>query len=204
MGVSVFGRCKQQIREPVGNDAIDLLRHGTVKGPKPSLDMADGYQQLGTNQGSRDGGIHVTIDEDHVWFVFEYNRFKTPHDLGCLLRVTTRSHSEVGIRFRNFQLSKEYVRHIPVVMLASMNERLPDATSLNGPQHGRCLHEVRSSSYHVKNVLHFMVAAIQPLAFLSSMATSHRMSALCGLRQAFCFLRESQKRRAVDFIRKIG
>src|SRR5260370_34966458 len=85
-----------------------------------------------------------------------------------------------------------------------MNERLPDATSLNGPQHGRCFHEVRPGSYDVKNVLHFMVAAIQPLAFVSSMGTSHRMSALCGLRQAFCFLRESQKSRAGDLGGKLG
>src|SRR6202011_4534363 len=48
MGVSVFGRSKQQIREPVRDYAIDLFRHGAVKRAKPSLDMANGDEQLGT------------------------------------------------------------------------------------------------------------------------------------------------------------
>jgi hypothetical protein len=136
--------------------------------------MADGDEQLGTNQGSRDRGIHITVYENNIWLVFKYNRFETAHDLGRLLRVTSRSHAEICIWFWNFQLGKEYVRHVSIVMLAGVKERLPDTASLNGPQHGRRFHEVRPGSDYVKNLLHFMIAANQPLAFLSSTGRSHR------------------------------
>jgi len=84
--------------------------------------------------------------------MLEDDRFKAAHDLGGLLRMTARTHAEIRIRLGNFQLSKEYVRHIPVVMLAGMNQYLPDAAPLQAPQNGRRFHEVRPGSYNMKNM----------------------------------------------------
>jgi hypothetical protein len=51
-------------------------------------------------------------------------------------------------------LGEEHIRHVPVIVLAGVHQRLPDTQLLNGPQHRRCLHKIRPSADHVENVPH--------------------------------------------------
>ena len=60
---------------------------------------------------------------------------------------------EIDVGRRNFQLGKENVRQILVVVLAGVHERLPHSgPRLQGMQHGRSLHEIGTGSDYVQNV----------------------------------------------------
>ena len=60
---------------------------------------------------------------------------------------------EIDVRDRNFQLRKENVREISVVMLAGVHERLPHSRPPpQGMQHWRGLHEIWTGADYVQNM----------------------------------------------------
>src|SRR5215470_6876196 len=55
--VTIFGRSKEQVRELVGEKAVDFLRHGAIKGAQPGLDMTDAGAELGAYHRGCNRGI---------------------------------------------------------------------------------------------------------------------------------------------------
>jgi hypothetical protein len=66
--------------------------------------------------------------------------------------VAVRPYRQVNVWFWNSELLEEDIRHIGVVMLASVYQRLPDARLPNGSQNGGRFHEIRSCTYNVQDV----------------------------------------------------
>src|SRR5580704_10509012 len=48
--ITIFRRSKQHIGKPIGDNSINLFRHGAVEGTKSSFDVDHPNQQLRTNQ----------------------------------------------------------------------------------------------------------------------------------------------------------
>ena len=64
-----------------------------------------------------------------------------------------RAHRQVHIRSRNAELLKEDVRHIGIVVLAGVDERLNDVFArFERVHHGRHFHEIRAGADNVKYV----------------------------------------------------
>ncbi len=87
--VSIFRWSKQQVRELIGNQTIDLFRHAAIEGPKPCFYMSDANAKFGTNQGRGNRGVNVTINKDQVRSMFEYDGFELKYDLSGLLCMTS-------------------------------------------------------------------------------------------------------------------
>jgi hypothetical protein len=64
-----------------------------------------------------------------------------------------RASRQVHIRRRDAELLKKHVRHIGVVVLACVDQRLDDVLELfKRVHHGRHFHEIRTSAHEVKYV----------------------------------------------------
>src|SRR5687768_12756339 len=57
-------RNKQELREHIGNDAVDLLRHTPVAAAQPCFHVSDGKIQLGGRQGAGHGRGYITDHDD--------------------------------------------------------------------------------------------------------------------------------------------
>src|SRR5258708_29245282 len=76
---------------------------------------------------------------------------------------------QVHIRGRNAKLLKKHVRHIRVVVLASMNQSLDDVLArLERVHHRRHFHKIRASPYDVKYVHSFSDQRPPRLNYLQS------------------------------------
>jgi len=70
LGVEVFirvGRGREpEIRKLIGEDPVDLFRHGAVAGPETGLHVRYADPDLRTNQRCSHGRIHISIDDNPV------------------------------------------------------------------------------------------------------------------------------------------
>ena len=67
---------KQEPREAVGDDPVDLLGHAHVEGAQAGLDVRQRHAELGRDEGSGERRVGVAVDE---------------HRVGPLLAATARS-----------------------------------------------------------------------------------------------------------------
>ena len=64
-----------------------------------------------------------------------------------------RAHGQVHIRSRDAELLQEHVRHVRIVVLAGVNQRLDDVRArFERVHHGRDFHEIWPSAYDVKDI----------------------------------------------------
>ena len=151
--VSVFRRSKQQIGELVGDQPVDLFRHGAVEGTQSRFHVSHPDQQFGADQRRSNGGVDIAVDQHQVGLAFQDDRFKPGHDLRGLAGMASRTDSQVDIRRGNFQLLKEHIRHVGVVMLAGVNQGLPESGILLERAHyRRNFHQIRPGAHYVKNM----------------------------------------------------
>ncbi len=61
---SAFFGDEEEVGDGVGDDAVDLFRHGAVEAAQAGLDMHDVDAQFLGDQRRRGGGVHVADDED--------------------------------------------------------------------------------------------------------------------------------------------
>src|SRR5258708_1806966 len=59
---------KEIVGESVGEDAVDLLRHCTVKAAEPGLDVSHADAKFRSAERNSNGGIDITDDENQVRF----------------------------------------------------------------------------------------------------------------------------------------
>ena len=150
--VAIFRRREEEVGELVGHEAIDLFGHRAIEGAKPGFDVSDAHVQLGADERRGHRGIDVAVDEHEIRLPFQHDRFEARHDFSRLGGVRPGAHREIDVRLGNPELLEEDVRHERVVVLAGVDDRLPDAVV---PQRGddrRRLHEIGSRSDDVKNV----------------------------------------------------
>jgi hypothetical protein len=106
--VRIGGRRQQQVRDLIGYDAIDLLRHGAVEAAQACLDVRDGDEQLGRDQRRGHGRVHVTDNRYQVGAIRETDLFEFHHHPRGLDGVARRSDFEIAIRDRQVQLADEH------------------------------------------------------------------------------------------------
>src|ERR1700722_6538299 len=113
--------------------------------------MADANPELGTDQRSCHGGIHVPIDKHQVRLAFEHDGLEAHHDLSGLHRMRAGANRQIQVGWWKTELLKENIRHIDVVMLPGVDEGLRDvAAVLECSENGSDLHEIGARSDNVK------------------------------------------------------
>src|SRR6267142_45232 len=74
MSDGVFFGDKKIVGERVGQDAIDLLRHGAVKTAEAGFDVSHADSKLGGSERNGDGGIDVADNENDIRLALDKNR----------------------------------------------------------------------------------------------------------------------------------
>ena len=106
---------QEQVRDRIGDKAVDLLGHGTIEAPQPRFDVRDGDPQFYGSQGGRQRGVDVAHHEHAIergaagWPLLQ-DGLQTLEHLGRLGPVFARSHVEVHVGLRHPQFLEEDVR----------------------------------------------------------------------------------------------
>jgi hypothetical protein len=132
----------------IGNDSVDLLRHGAIEASEPSFDVSDWDLKLCGNEGCGKCRVHVAGHEQEVWALVEQNRLEALHHTGRLDGMAGRADTEHVVGFRHTKVIDEDARHRMVVVLAGVDNRLPDVPAIQFTDDRRHLHEVRASAHH--------------------------------------------------------
>ena len=78
---------KEIVSDCIGQEAIDLFRHGAVTASQSCLNVCNGNPQLDTDEAASNGGIHIAHHNHQIGMdLFEYF-LKLHHDLGGLLSM---------------------------------------------------------------------------------------------------------------------
>jgi hypothetical protein len=109
------------IRDLVGHEPIDLLRHGPVEASQAGFDMGYKDGQFGGDEGAGCGRVDVADDDDQIGLLFEAHSFEFDHDFPGLLGMASGPDTEVDIRRRNPQVAEKGAGHIIIVMLAGVD-----------------------------------------------------------------------------------
>ncbi len=102
----VFFRNKEIVGKCVGQDAVDLFGHRTVKAAESGLDVS--YADTELRRGER--------------LAFDQNRLNTLQNFGGLRGVRARANFEIDVRGGDAHLAKKNVGQLLVIVLAGVNE----------------------------------------------------------------------------------
>ena len=141
---------EQEVGEAIGDDAIDLLRHGHIEGPQSRLDMRDRDAQLARRDRGRQCGIDIAVDDHHLRACGEHLLFEPHKNGGGLLGMGARANAEVDVWAREIELAKEDLRHPVVVVLAGVDKPLAHPHAGQGGNDRSGLGEVRASPRDVE------------------------------------------------------
>ena len=167
---------EQELRDLVGQKAVQLLGHGAVEATKPRLDVADRDAALGRREGGGERRVHVSGDEDDVRLDLQQQRFETRDNTRRLLSVRPRADAEKVIGLADAEVLEEDLGHLSVVVLSGVNEHQVEGVGMAaelGHDRGH-LHEVRPSAYDRENRSSF------PHAMVSSRRAGWPRPAACG------------------------
>jgi hypothetical protein len=113
---------EEHVGDRVGQDAVDLLRHGAVEAAQAGLDVHQRHLELGRHQPAGDGRVHVADDEHGVRPLFQHDRLETLHDHRGLGGVGAAADLEVDVGPGDVQVVEERLAHLVVVVLAGMHQ----------------------------------------------------------------------------------
>lgn len=113
---------EEVVADGVGDDAVDLLRHGHVATSQARLDVGDGDAELLGHDRAGERGVHVAHHHDEVGPVLHAHPLEGHHDARSLLRVRAAANAQVVVRLRDAELLKEDLAHAVVVVLAGVDE----------------------------------------------------------------------------------
>ena len=119
---TVFFGDEKIVGDGVGENAVDLFGHGTVKTAEARFDVSDANAELHGGERNRDRGIDVADDEDEIGLALQKNGLDAFQDLGGLRSVGARADFEVYLGHGDAHLAEENVGKLFVVMLAGVNE----------------------------------------------------------------------------------
>src|SRR5215471_2186527 len=151
--VAVFGRSEEEIRQTIGEQAVDLLGHRVVARTESGFDVAYRYSELRADEGGGQSGVHIAVDEDEMGLTLDHDRLECGHDSGCLLAVSSRADAEIHVRLGHFELAEEHVGHGSSVVLTGVDQSLADfGICAQGAQNRIGFHEVGARAYDMENV----------------------------------------------------
>ena len=135
---------EEPVGDAIGNEAVDLFGHAHVAATQARLHVGHRNVELLGVDGASQCGVHVTHHQHAVGAGLLADLFKGHHDLGSLSRVTAAAGVEVVVGLGDTQLVEEDVAHLPVVVLAGVDDLELEAvgTGLQRAHDGRDLHEI--------------------------------------------------------------
>src|SRR5581483_10948529 len=145
-------RSQQQIRQTIGDDAIDLFRHRPIAAPHPSFHVCDTEPELRGDQRRRERGVHVAVDDGPIRAVLKQDGLEALHDARGLDRVRRRADVEIDLGRSQTQISKEGRRRRVVVVLACVHNDLVDAHGSRLARQRSEFREVRPRADDVKKL----------------------------------------------------
>ena len=104
--------------------------------------MCDGQADLGRDQRRRNRRIDVAVHDDKRRLQVGERALYGDHDRGRLTRLAAGPDAQVQVWLGQPQIGEEDVRHAGVVVLARMDQPLPDPAALQGADDRGRLHEV--------------------------------------------------------------
>ena len=131
-------------REPVGQDTVQLFRHGLVEAAQSRLEVCDGDLQLRRGERSRERRVDIAGHEQDVGPLGEQDLLDPLQGARGLGAVRARADTEHVVGLGHAERLDEDLGHLAVVVLARVHEHVPRLRKLlpQGMQHGRELHEV--------------------------------------------------------------
>ena len=79
--------------------------------------MHNRYQFFCSNQGTRNGRVHISYHNNGIRILLINYRLKSHHNFSCLYCMTPRTNTQVNIRLWNTQLFKKLSFHIIIIVL---------------------------------------------------------------------------------------
>lgn len=139
-------RREQQVRQPIREDAVDLLWHRPVPRSKPRFNMHDGDPELRSRERGGYRACHVADDHDDLRATGEQVAFHAHEHRRRLLSVRAPAGPQPLVRLGHSQVAEEDVAHRRVEVLPRVHQARGDAAGAKRPSHGRHLHEVRAGA----------------------------------------------------------
>ena len=104
---AIVARTQQEVGEPIGENAVDLLGHRPVTRSKPRLEVHHRDPELGGREGGGEGRVDVAGDQDGVGGMLGEVPFDAEHHRGGLLGVGPGTDAEVHVRLGKPELLEE-------------------------------------------------------------------------------------------------
>ena len=146
---------EEQIREPVGQNAVHFLGHRPIEGAQAGLDMRHRQRELGRGQRAGERRVDVTADADEVGATFEQDLLDLDQRAPGLLAVRPRSDAEEDVRAGELEIVQHLGRHALVVVLTGVHDGLRHVgAGREGFDDRRHLHEVGPRAYNMEYVKH--------------------------------------------------
>ena len=117
-------RAEQERGYVVRDDAVDLLGHRSIEGPKAGLDVSEGPPHLRRDERAGEGRVRVSVHKHEIRLLLLEDVFEPPHHLRGLSRLSRAPDAEVVIGPRHVEDFEEHVGHVLVVVLAGVNQNL--------------------------------------------------------------------------------
>jgi hypothetical protein len=152
IGVRAFLRREQQIRDLIGEDAIDLFRHRAVETAQARFHVYYGHAFLDRDERAGERRVHVADDEHGRWPLAIEHGLEAPHDLGGLHGVRSGADLQIDVGVGYAERGEVLAVHFGIVMLAGMHKQHRDrrVSVLHRADHGRNLHEIGTRSDHAQ------------------------------------------------------
>ena len=97
-------------------------------------------------------GVDVAINKHQIRLHLQDDLLEAHHDLGRLHRMRTRADLQIDIRRRYAQLREENIRHVDVIVLARVDQNLPNLRIMTDcPMNRRDFHKIRPGDDDVQN-----------------------------------------------------
>ena len=152
------------LRDELGRDDPDLVRTYAERLAKVRL-----HQPL--------------FRQNDIGLSLGYYWFETAHYLCRLRSMAPRANFQIEVRFWNFKLRKEHIRHVSIVVLPGVHQRLPQTLGSDGAQYRRCLYEVGTRANNMKNVIQGVLFSLATEMREARPLSNDDILDLCSLRR---------------------
>jgi hypothetical protein len=140
---------EQDVRELIGDDAVDLLGHRAIERAEARLHVREPDPALGRDQRGGDRRVHVTDRQDQVRSLAATDLLEGHHHPGDLLGVGRRAHAEAPVGLGQPEIVGERAAQAVVVVLAGVHENAAHGgeSGAGGVPERRHLHVVRAGPH---------------------------------------------------------
>ncbi len=121
--VAVLRRRPENIRNGIGQDAVDFLGHAAVEAAQACFQMRDFDAKFRCRKRAADGRIDVADHNRDVGLVLiEAESFVTFDHAGGLRALPSRSHFKIEIGLGQAQIAEKRAGHVIVIVLAGVDQ----------------------------------------------------------------------------------